>query len=105
MVLCRAKLRLSMNQIAKVFGRSTATVYKYVKLVGINNRRLNHRSRLYNNSRFKHCFTDIKIKMKMFLQGLISFQEAMTMDRVSIAALDWYIRSKNWSTEEEEDPA
>jgi len=104
MVLCRAKLRLSMNQIAKVFGRSTATVYKYVTKQ-IDNRRLTHRARLYNNSRFKHCFTDIKIKMKMFLQGLISFQEAMTMDRVSIAALDWYIRSKNWSTEEEEDPA
>ena len=105
MVLCRAKLRLSMNQIAKVFGRSTATVYKYVTKQ-IDNRRLTHRARLYNNSRFKHCFTDIKIKMKMFLQGLISFQEAMTIDSVSIAALDWYIgANENWCDDQEGDPA
>ena len=104
MVLCRAKLKMSMNQIAQVFGRSRATIHKYVNEVGTNNRRISNYQRIFNNSRFKHVFLDLKVKMKMFLQHLISFQEAMTMESISVAALDWYI-SENCFQEEEEDPA
>jgi len=105
MVLCRSKLRLSINQIAKMMGRSTSTIHRYVKGVAVDNRRKRPVLRRHAHSKFQHTVFEIRIRMRMFLDGLASFEDAMSSKAIPLITLDWFLRSENSLGEEEEDPA
>lgn len=105
MVLLRAKCRLSMNQIARVMKRSTQTVHKYVVGVGYSNRRLSPSLRRHLKKHFMGNIRQLQFRMQMFLKGLCSFAEAIQCTTVPLVALDWFLTSENYPTEEDEDPA
>lgn len=104
MVLLRVKCRLSMNQIARVMKRSTQTVHKYVKGMSYSNRRLSPSTRRHLNVHFMRNVRQLQLRVKMFLEGLCSFADAIQCASVPMVTLDWFL-SKNSEEKEEEDPA
>jgi hypothetical protein len=104
-VLLRVKCRMSMNQIARVMKRSTQTVHKYVVGMGYSNRRLSPSVRRHLKRNFMGKIKQLQLRVKMFLEGLCSFADAIQCASVPMVTLDWFLRSENSGEEEEEDPA
>ena len=105
MLLMRRKGH-SINQIAKVLGRSTKTVWKYVKLGDRDNRRQSFNTRAFNAATFRGRFRDLSIRVRLFLKELCNWDEAMNSPAVPLKLLSFLSEaSKNNSEEEEEEPA
>ena len=105
MVQCRSKLKLSMNQIAELFGRSRQTVHRYVKYVGVDNRRRSDSLRRHLTYHFKKTLGTLKLRVKMYIVGLADFKTAIKCRMVPLVTLDWFLESENCYEQEEEDPA
>ena len=101
----RRHLRLSINQIAQVLNRSTATIHHYVKDVSVDNRRSSVVTRLSNAAKFRYLKGEIGVRVKMFLMGFFeSIKEALICKNIPLATLD-FLESENSAEEDEEDPA
>lgn len=109
-VLCalrsHKKLRLSMNQIARVMSRSRSTVHEYVKQIKRDNRMASPTIRHNNKVRFEFMLGSLRLKMKMYLKGFFNdFEEALDCRSVPVRTLDAFFLNENTFDEEEEDPA
>jgi hypothetical protein len=96
---------MSINQIARVMRRSTQTVYRYVRYVGISNRRLSPSTRRHLHRHFVGNIKQLQLRMKMFMKGLCDFADAVQCGTVPMVTVDWFLRCENTPEEEGEDPA
>jgi len=100
------KMRLSINQIADVFDRSTSTVHSYVGKLKYDNRRAHPTVRRNRNRQFTFMLPSLRLKIKMYFKGLFqTIEEALLCKTIPISSLDWFLETENSPIEEEEDPA
>ena len=108
----RVNMKMSVNHIAQLLGRSTASIHSftsyYNETVGtIDNRRNKPLSRSLGVMNFKSKLLDVRLRVSLFLRGFVqSLEEAL---HLKPGTLNIFFEasepSENSDAESEEDPA
>ena len=101
----RNKMRMNIDHIAKVLGRSKASVHRVIRISGLP--RIDNRGQTKNAWKvrqydFDHMKHNLRIKVKLYLKGLVdTLDEALVIRMVPLS----FFECENSDGEEDEDPA
>ena len=108
----RVRMKLSVNHIASVLGRSTSTIHTFTSwynqtLSPIDNRKNKPRTRSLGVMAFKSKLLELRLKVGLYLRGFVqTLEEAIHLKPGTVNIFfEGPEETENTSAENEEDPA
>lgn len=108
----RVKMKLSVNHISSLLGRSTASVHSFTSWynnipgISVDNRRNSPSSRSMGVLAFKSKMLDLRIRVGLYLRGFVStLEEALALRKGTLNLFfEPEEESENSGDEQDEDP-